>query len=279
MGNLHIVTGFKGENHVTAADVGSFNAAIFGAGQYVLNRGRKFSTTTVSNNLIRVADGDLLIQGRHVRMNEGTHVDLAIDNGQQGYKRNDLIVARYTKDASSGVEDVNLIVIKGTPVASTPSDPAHTVGDIINDHVYLADMPLYRVPVNGLNVEALVPLFTEASMSVADGAVGTDKIADGSITANKIASGAVTRNFAATIGTSWTGSVAPYTQDVNVSGLFASDKPIVDLIPSDTFATAEAELEAWSNIYRIVTASNKITVYATDKTTTSINVQMVVIRK
>ena len=164
MGNMHIVTGYKGENHVTAADVGSFNAAIFGAGQYVLNRGNKFSTTIVSNNQIRVADGDILMQGRHIRLNEGTYVDLTIDNGAQGYMRNDLIVARYTKDAASGVEDVNLVVIKGTPVEASPADPEYTTGDIINDHVYLADMPLYRVPIDGLNVQDLVCLYEEASI-------------------------------------------------------------------------------------------------------------------
>lgn len=279
MGNMHIVTGYRGENHVTAADVGSFNAAIFGTGQYVLNRGNKFSTTTVSNNKIRIADGDLLIQGRHVRLNEGSYVDLTIENGAQGYLRNDLIVARYTKNSNTGIEDVNLIVIKGTPAASSPADPAYTSGDIINNHVYQADMPLYRVPLNGLNVQTLVPLFTEASISFPDGAVSSAKIADGAVTASKIASGAVTKNFTATIGTSWTGSSAPYTQSVTVSGLLASDKPIVDLVPSSTYATAEAQLEAWANIYRIVTAANKITVYATEKTTTSISIQMVVNRK
>lgn len=162
MSEMHIVTGYRGANHVTAADIGSFNAAIFGTGEFVLDRGSKFETTVVSNNLVRVADGDLLIQGRHVRLNEGTYIDLTIENGAQGYLRNDLIVARYEKDSNTGVESVNLVVIKGTPVASNPADPACTKGDIINDHVYLADMPLYRVPLNGLNVQTLVPLFKEA---------------------------------------------------------------------------------------------------------------------
>lgn len=160
MGNMHIVTGYRGENHVTAADVGSFNAAIFGTGEFILDRGSKFETTTVSNNKIRVADGDLIMQGRHVRLTEA--VELNIENGQTGFLRNDLIVARYTMDNATGVEDVNLVVIKGTAAASDPVDPEYTSADIINDTVYLNEMPLYRVPLNGLNVQALVPLFTEA---------------------------------------------------------------------------------------------------------------------
>ena len=172
MGNLHIVTGYKGENHVTAADIASFQASIFGTGEYVLNRGNKFSTTVVSNNQIRVADGDILMQGRHIRMNEGTYVDLTIENGSQGYFRNDLIVARYTKDSTTGVEDCNLVVIKGTAVSADPVDPEYTTGDIIEEHVLLNDMPLYRIPLDGLNVGTLVPLWTEASITVSPASIG-----------------------------------------------------------------------------------------------------------
>lgn len=159
MGNLHIVTGYKGAAHVTAADNGSLYAAIFGNGQKVLNRGNKFAASVISNNSIRVLDGDIMMQGRHIRLNEKTYVDLSIENGAQDVSRNDLIVARYSKDASTGVEDCNLVVIKGTAAASNPSDPAYTSGDIIDDHDALNDMPLYRVPIVGLNIQNLVPLF------------------------------------------------------------------------------------------------------------------------
>lgn len=84
MGNLNLVTGYQGAAHVTSADTGSLNAAIFGNGQYVLNRGNKFSALTVSNNLIRISDGDIMLQGRHVRLNEGSTVELTIENGAQG---------------------------------------------------------------------------------------------------------------------------------------------------------------------------------------------------
>ena len=160
MANLHLITGYAGAAHITAADNGSFNAALFGTGNFVLDRGNKFSATVVTNNSIRIADGDLLLQGRHIRLEEGIYVDLAIDNGAQGYNRNDLIVARYTKNSSTGIEECNLIVIKGTATTGVASDPAYTSGDIISDHVTIADFPLYRVPLNGLTVGTLVKLFT-----------------------------------------------------------------------------------------------------------------------
>lgn len=159
MGNLHLVTGHAGQGHVTAADHGSLNASIFGNGQYVLNRGSKFAATVISNNAIRIADGDILLQGRHVRLNENSYVDLTIENGSQDMLRNDLIVARYSKDSTSGIEDCNLIVIKGTPASADPVDPEYIKGDLMVNHDSIADMPLYRVPLNGLAVQELVPLF------------------------------------------------------------------------------------------------------------------------
>lgn len=172
MSNLHLVTGYAGQAHVTAADDGSFNTVLFGSGQYVFDIGSKFAASVVSNNKITIADGDLLMQGRHVRLNEGTTVDLTINNGAQGKLRNDLIVARYTKDSVSGVEQVNLVVIQGTAVDSNPADPEYTSGDIINDHALLNDMPLYRVPLNGLTVGTPVALFSLASF--ANGGAGAN---------------------------------------------------------------------------------------------------------
>ena len=158
MANMHLVTGYAGKLHVTAADQGSLYAALFGNKNFVLDRGGKFAATIVTNNSISVADGDIIMQGRHGRIETGLPVDLAIDNGATGYKRNDLIVARYTKDASTGVEEINLVVIKGEAVTGTAADPEHIVGDILGGATQ-ADFPLYRVPLDGLNVQPLVPLF------------------------------------------------------------------------------------------------------------------------
>ena len=175
MSNLHIVTGFRGEPHVKAEDHGALNAAVFGSGEYVLKNGNQFAATVVSNNQVRVLDGCIMMQGRHIRLEEGSYVDLSIENGSQDTYRNDLIVARYTKDATSGVEDCNLVVIKGTAVSSNPADPAYTSGDIINDHALQNDMLLYRVPLVGLNVQALVPLFSTSNVSFQDFGSKQDK--------------------------------------------------------------------------------------------------------
>lgn len=161
MANMHLVTGYAGQEHITAADQAAFNCAVLDTeGQFVFDRGSKLSASIVTNNQIRVLDGDIFMQGRYIRLNEGSYVDLTIENGTQGYMRNDLIVARYTKDVSTGVEQCNLVVIKGENAASSPADPAYTAGDLIEDHDVLNDMPLYRVSLNGINVESVTQLFT-----------------------------------------------------------------------------------------------------------------------
>lgn len=246
MANLHLVTGRLGTAHVTAADHGSLHAAIFGEGEYVLNRGSKFAPTVISNNTIRIADGDIIMQGRHVRLDEGTYVDLAIENGTQGYFRNDLIVARYTKDVLSGVESCNLAVIKGTASAGTAVDPEYTAGDIINDHVSLAEMPLYRVPLNGLNVQTLIPLFEEASLlpdgsvigrKIADKAVGTSHIADKAITKEKLAPGAAHSTAIVSLPASgWVGGA----QTVSVAGVTANNLVMVAPNPGSYVAYGES---------------------------------------
>ena len=164
MGNMHLVTGYAGQEHITAIDQAAFNAALLGTGQFVLDKGNVFEAQVIANNQIRILDGEMMIQGRFVRLDPDTYVDLTIENGVQGKKRNDLIVARYTKNTVTGVEGVDLVVIKGTAVDSNPVDPAHTEGDITNGAAALHDFPLWRIPLDGLNVGSPVALFGEPFM-------------------------------------------------------------------------------------------------------------------
>jgi hypothetical protein len=159
MGNLHLVTGYAGEAHVASSDQGSLFEALIRSGQFVMDAGAKFAASIVSNNQIRVNDGELMMQGRHVKLIPGAYVDLAIENGTQGYLRKDLIVVRYTKNADTGIEECSLIVIKGTPAESNPADPEYTTGIINADGALQHDFPLYKVNLSGLSIEGLTALF------------------------------------------------------------------------------------------------------------------------
>jgi len=82
----------------------------------------------------------------------------------------------------------------------------------------------------------------------------------------------------ANLDTTWSGTAPPYTKTVTVSGILATDTPIIDIVMSGTYSTDEALIEAWGYIYRAVTANGSITFYATEKPTVSLPIQIKVVR-
>ena len=115
--------------------------------------------------------------------------------------------------------------------------------------------------------------------NIEDGAVETAKIKDKAVTMAKLADHAVSVDYTVTLDTEWSGDTAPYTKEQTVNGILASDMPLIDLAPSETFADAEKQADAWALVYRAVTAANKITFYAKAKPTVSIPLQIRCIRK
>lgn len=87
---------------------------------------------------------------------------------------------------------------------------------------------------------------------------------------------AKTETFTATVGTSWTAATGYVTQTIAVQGILAADNPVIDLVT--TTAGFEAEQEAWSKIFKVTTAANAITLYASEATETPINLQLKVVR-
>ena len=158
--SVHLITGYAGKEHITSADQGSFNAAVMGGGEFVMERGEQFRCQVISNNQVRIYDGDALMQGRHIIIDRNTYVETTHDNGTQGYKRIDLIVLTYEKNPVTSVESVKLEVIKGTPSESNPAVPAHTTGDVLNSGEAKNQMPLYKIPFDGLSIGEPVKLFS-----------------------------------------------------------------------------------------------------------------------
>ncbi len=81
-----------------------------------------------------------------------------------------------------------------------------------------------------------------------------------------------------TLDTTWTGTEAPYSKTQTVTGIVANDNPIIDVVMSGNFETDKKQANEWSKIYRITTADNSITLYATDKPTVSLPIQLKVVR-
>ena len=155
---MDIATAHKGKPHISAEMWAELNRGITGNESYVMEGGQKFKSELVSNNLLKIYDGSGMMQGRHVFIPVGQSDELTIENGNQGMKRIDLVVVRYTKNENTKIEDTETIVIKGTPSESNPVAPAHIEGDIRAGDMK-ADWPLYEVELDGISVVEVRPLF------------------------------------------------------------------------------------------------------------------------
>lgn len=149
-----LVTGRWGETHVTSAQAGNYNSGIVGAGCYVMSG---LDATMTNANTCHISPGFGSFNGRDFEVPAGG-IDLTIDNGTQAQCRNDLVVVRYALEPSSQTESAELVVVKGTPAASEPADPAVNEGSIL-DGDSPVDMPLWRIPLDGITVGDPVRLF------------------------------------------------------------------------------------------------------------------------
>lgn len=163
-------------------------------------------------------------------------------------------------------------LLDGAVTAAKLAADAVTTEKLADGSVGTAQLDLLSVTGDRLASGAV----TAAKLSA--GAVTAEKLASGAVTGDKLASGAVSTRYTAQIGTVWTGSEAPYTQEIAVSGITATDRPIVDLLPSDTWSAAQTQIEEYGYIYRIETGAGKITVYAAEPTTVAMDIQMEVLR-
>lgn len=168
--SVELVTGYYGvggdgepKRHVSSAEDGARQAGTVGLGSYVLSTGSKLSATMEDANTLVVADGDAVMNGRHVSLPNPT--SFTIPTGVQGQKVSNIAVLRYQKAADS-VESVTPLVLTGEPSAGAPTDPAHSEGSIL-DGDSPVDFPLYRVVTDGINAGDPEPLF-DVLMPMAD---------------------------------------------------------------------------------------------------------------
>lgn len=84
--------------------------------------------------------------------------------------------------------------------------------------------------------------------------------------------------FDITIGTGWTGTAAPYSQNITVNGILSADKPVMHIRKADDLATADSQEEAFDKLHKIKTSANMVTVTAREKTKVSIPVTLEVKR-
>lgn len=150
---FEIVDGMTGTKHISSDDLSALNIATIGKANCVLKYGDDFKLTMASANSATLGTGVGMVGGKRFWNQAAT--SLTVQSGTQGQKRNDLVVARYTK-TSAGIESITPVVVKGTPSTGTAADPATTSNDL----------KLWRIPLNGISVGTPVKLFdTVASLT------------------------------------------------------------------------------------------------------------------
>lgn len=142
---FEIVDGMTGQKHISSDDLSALNIATIGKADCVLHYGDDFKLTMASANSATLGTGVGMVGGKRFWNQAAT--SLTIQSGTQGQKRNDLIVARYSR-TSEGIESIEPVVIKGTPTTGTPADPEVTADDL----------KLWRVPLDGINAGTPVRL-------------------------------------------------------------------------------------------------------------------------
>lgn len=146
---MEIITAGDGTAHVSSSDDGSIYAGIVGADCYVTSVGERLSCTMQGANTALVGTGVGFMFGRAFRITIPEEV--TIQSGTQSQRRNDIICAHFAT-SSDGHESGELVVLKGTPTSGAEAeDPEIPSGDILEGSTE-AYMPLWRIPLDGINV-------------------------------------------------------------------------------------------------------------------------------
>lgn len=268
---MNIITGYKGEAHITAQMDRDINRGIFGDGAYVANlaNGDTLQAFIQNANTIALGAGMIIGQGCVGEIPHGTNEAVTIQNGDQGMLRRDLITAYYTRVPGTGVESMALRVITGTPAASNPVRPGYSSGDIVGG-TNARDFLLYEVFINGLTierVERIAPVIgTMTDMSSQIGSLEDE------VDGVKL----IRRSFPFTIdydaGTPGTrGARVTLTADYRET-MGRSDLAIVGMLLTDFTASSNMHIELHSNGYIIYATAYRASAAAANSVTATAEV-------
>lgn len=134
----------------------AFHAVIGSSG--ILNRFNNLACTKLTDNSVRLDSGVYSLRGFLLHVEPGTTVDLAIDSGTAGQKRNDLIVAELVKSGGgTGNDTLRFRVVKGTSTSGIAADPALVQQDV-NAAGVTCQESLFRVKLDGVSITTIEPV-------------------------------------------------------------------------------------------------------------------------
>ena len=247
------------------------------------NSGTVIPTGTWSNSIPAVTEGQYLRTRTIVTYNSGT-TTTAYSVGYKGINgtgAGDMTKSAYdpqgSVEAAGGIPSYVYSQVPSAAQQNPQMDGQENVGASSDyaraDHMHPTDTTRAKTDLSNVSNGSVKTAMLDTD------SVTAPKIAGGAVTMAKLADHAVSVDYTTTLNTTWSGSAAPYTKEQTINGILATDKPLIDIVPSATFADAEKQADAWALIYRAVTTANKITFYAKAKPTVSIPLQIRCIRK
>lgn len=157
---MHMLEQHMGQDHVSAQDQADENMAQFGSGTYLTKYKDAYPTVEMTSaNQLTIGTGSLLVNGRYCIID--TPEALTVDNGSSGMTERDLVCVHWKEveaevQAASGddtqtitKEEVDLVIVKGTPASSGATDPEISQ-DTIRSGVGEAWVPFARITKDGL---------------------------------------------------------------------------------------------------------------------------------
>lgn len=121
----------------------------------ILNRFNNLTCTKITDNIVRLDSGVYSLRGFLLHVEPGTTVNLTIDSGTAGQKRNDLVVAELVKGGGgTGIDTLQFKVLKGESTSGIAVDPTLTQQDV-NATGITCQEALYRVKLDGVTITAI----------------------------------------------------------------------------------------------------------------------------
>jgi len=121
----------------------------------------KLAVQLISNNELRVKSGSFCIGGHYGYIPNGTYETCYVAPGNVGFRRKDLIVARYTRIGN--LDYIGIQIYTGVPSKGEPVVPTYTVSDL-NANGKVREIPLHIVELLDMDIVSVTSVFPKRTL-------------------------------------------------------------------------------------------------------------------
>lgn len=139
--------------HITAEDDAFIHRCVLGGTSGIIGSLR---CDKVDDNTVRLSNGGVSNKGFILWIPDGETVELAVENGEPGKSRIDLVAAAFTKGGGDVADTHIFKIIKGTAAASNPaapSAPAVAMAQLVAGST--THVPLFAIMLTGSQITGI----------------------------------------------------------------------------------------------------------------------------